>query len=242
MDRSARLGDMSARHVVALAVVVLVLAACGGGDRSAPRPLPDVDMPRPASEPVTTDGTVDPGWLDDVSETTEIPRRALQGYASAAVRIAEELPGCRLSWNTLSGIGRVESVHGEINGSQIGDDGVARPGIVGIALDGGPGVRAIPDTDGGRLDGDTEWDRAVGPMQFIPGTWDRWGADGNGDGGRNPQNIDDAALAAGRYLCDAGGDLSTRRGWLEAVLTYNNSGAYASEVASFGERHAVRAD
>lgn len=232
---------MSARHVVALAVVAGVLSACGDG-RAEPRPLPDVDMPRPAADPVTTDGALDEQWLDDVSEATEIPRRALQGYASAAVRIASEVPECRLSWNTLSGIGRVESVHGEINGSTIGDDGVARPDIVGIALDGGPGVRAIPDTDAGRLDGDTEWDRAVGPMQFIPSTWERWGADGNDDGGRNPQNIDDAALAAGRYLCDAGGDLSTRRGWLEAVLTYNNSAAYASEVASFGERHALRAD
>lgn len=234
---------MSARHVVALAVVAVVLSACGDGGRDEPRPLPDVDMPRPAADPGTTDdGTLDAQWLDDVSEATEIPRRALQGYAAAAVRIGEEDRGCRLSWNTLSGIGRVESVHGQINGSAIGDDGVARPDIVGIPLDGGPGVRAIPDTDGGRLDGDTEWDRAVGPMQFIPGTWERWGADGNADGGRNPQNIDDAALAAGRYLCDAGGDLSTRRGWLEAVLTYNNSAAYASEVASYGERHAVRAD
>ena len=177
-------------------------------------------------------------WLATTSAATDIPRRALQGYASAAARLAEEQPECSIAWNTLSGIGRVESVHGAINGSRIEEDGVARPDIVGIPLDGSAGVRAIEDTDGGRLDGDTDWDRAVGPMQFIPTTWDQWGADGNGDGGRNPQNIDDAALAAGRYLCDAGGELDTRRGWLEAVLTYNNSAAYAREVAEYADRHA----
>ena len=46
-------------------------------------------------------------------------------------------------------------------------------------------------------------------MQFIPSTWMIYGADGNGDGIKDPFNIFDAALAAANYLCDAGGDLST---------------------------------
>ncbi len=204
--------------------------------------MPDVDPPAAAGPPDLDDGVVSDQWLDEVSAATDNPRRALQGYAAAAARLAEEDPGCSIAWNTLSGIGRVESVHGAINGSTIDEGGVARPDIIGIPLDGSDGVRAIEDTDGGRLDGDTEWDRAVGPMQFIPTTWERWGADGNGDGGRNPQNIDDAALAAGRYLCHAGGELDTRRGWLEAVLTYNNSAAYAEEVASYADRHARLSD
>ncbi|MGJ9414172.1 lytic murein transglycosylase [Aeromicrobium sp. CF4.19] len=224
---------------LALAALGLTVAACGGDDEQ--RPLPDVDPPVAAELPPSEDGVVDDEWLDETSEATQIPRRVLQGYVGAAVRLATELEGCTLPWNTLAGIGRVESIHGEINGSSIDDGGVARPDIVGIPLDGSAGVQAIEDTDDGRLDGDTEWDRAVGPMQFIPQTWERWGADGGGDGGRNPQNIDDAALAAGRYLCDAGGELDTRRGWLTAVLTYNNSAAYAAEVAGHANEHAEAA-
>ncbi len=46
------------------------------------------------------------------------------------------------------------------------------------------------------------YDRAVGPMQFLPGTWGRWGSDGDRDGVSDPQDVDDAALAAARYLCE----------------------------------------
>ena len=47
------------------------------------------------------------------------------------------------------------------------------------------------------------YDRAVGPMQFIPSTWSVIGVDGDNDGKRNPQDIDDAALATAVYLCSA---------------------------------------
>jgi len=40
----------------------------------------------------------------------------------------------------------------------------------------------VVDSDGGALDGDARYDRATGPMQFLPGTWRSIGADGNGDG------------------------------------------------------------
>ena len=117
-----------------------------------------------------------------------------------------------------------------MNGSRINDDGVARPRIRGVALD-GDGVRAISDTDGGDLDGDRTWDRAVGPMQFIPTTWLRWGSDGDGDGRNDPQDVDDAAFAASRYLCDSGKRLGSRDGWLRAVVTYNQSAAYVRQVS-----------
>ena len=86
------------------------------------------------------------------------------------------------------------------------------------------------DSDGGRHDGDLEFDRAVGPMQFIPTTWSRWGRDGNGDGVADPQNIFDAALAAAHYLCSGPGGLDTDSALTDAYLRYNQSRSYALKV------------
>ncbi|MDF3149807.1 lytic transglycosylase domain-containing protein, partial [Streptomyces sp. T21Q-yed] len=91
----------------------------------------------------------------------------------------------------------------------------------------------IRDTDGGAHDGDTTYDRAVGPMQFIPSTWARWGADGNGDGRADPNNVFDAALGAGRYLCAGGRDLSVPAELDRAILGYNHSTAYLRTVRAW---------
>ncbi|MFD6953214.1 murein transglycosylase [Nocardiopsis sp. TSRI0078] len=176
-------------------------------------------------------------WLDRVSESTGIPRRALEGYASAQLVLARELPDCRLSWPTLAGIGYVESHHGTYAGGEIGPDGATTVDIVGIPLDGTNRTRAIPDTDGGRYDGDAEWDRAIGPMQFIPDTWEQWG-DSLSGGDPDPHNIDDAALTAGRYLCGDGRDLATAADWESAILTYNRSGAYVADVLAYAHAYA----
>jgi membrane-bound lytic murein transglycosylase B len=160
----------------------------------------------------------------------EVPVRALMAYGNAELRLREEKPGCHLSWATLAGIGRVESDHGRYGGGSLGEDGRATRPIVGVALDGSSGVRAIADTDGGRFDGDPEVDRAVGPMQFIPSTWSRWAADGNLDGVGDPQQVDDAALAAGRYLCAGDRDLTVPADWWAAVLSYNDSVTYGQKV------------
>ena len=122
------------------------------------------------------------------------PRAGGLRAAERAQRAAT--PDCGLSWATLAGVGRVESDHGRLGRADLDADGVARPSIVGVALDGSPGLAEIPDTDAGRLDGDAEYDRAVGPMQFLPATWARYGADGDGDGVRNADDLDDAAAAA----------------------------------------------
>lgn len=180
--------------------------------------------------------------LTATADRVGIPERALAAYASAALRLREEQPSCNLTWVTLAGVGYVESHHGTIGGRQLRADGQVSEPIVGVPLDGGPEVRAVRDTDGGRYDGDTTWDRAVGPMQFIPSTWARWGADGTGDGEADPQHIDDAALAAARYLCASGGDLTASSSWGQAMYSYNRSEAYIRHVLSVANTYADRAN
>jgi hypothetical protein len=182
---------------------------------------------------------VDADWAARVAAATGIPVRAMLGYAGASLALAAEQPGCHLGWSTLAGLGNIESGHGTHAGSALGTDGTARPGIFGPALDGSD-FAAITDTDGGAWDGSAAWDRAVGPLQFIPATWQRWGADGNRDGVNDPQQIDDAALAAGRYLCNYG-DLALPDRWRAAVFAYNHVDSYVTAVAGYANTYAARA-
>ena len=170
-------------------------------------------------------------WVSSVSSATGIPRPAVRAYGDATLTLADEDPGCHLGWPTLAGIGWIESGHGTHGRATLGDDGVPSAPIVGPALDGSPGRAAIRSTaQSAAWHGDPVWDHAVGPMQFIPSTWARWAADGDGDGVANPQDIDDAALAAAHYLCAGARDLSTWDGWHAAVLSYNHAEPYVQSV------------
>jgi hypothetical protein len=168
-----------------------------------------------------------------------VPTPALRAYHRAAATLAQRQPSCRLGWSLLAGIGLIESDHGRYGGAVVGVDGRSRPRILGPRLNGIGPVAAIHDSDRGRLDGDRVWDRAVGPMQFIPQTWASVGADGDGDGVENPDDIDDAALAAGYYLCASGGDLTDPSARRSALLSYNGSEVYAFVVASYAADYAA---
>lgn len=166
-----------------------------------------------------------------------IPSAALAAYqrAESVINAADET--CNADWQLLAAVGRVESDHGRYGGNTLGADGTSRPGIYGIPLDGTNKTQAIPDTDAGRYDRDDVWDRAVGPMQFIPTTWSSVGVDADGDGQRNPQNINDAALAAAVYLCSGSYDLGNEAGRRAAVLRYNQSQSYADLVLRIREAY-----
>jgi membrane-bound lytic murein transglycosylase B len=158
-----------------------------------------------------------------------IPSTALLAYQRAARREAGRDSACQLTWPLLAGIGRVESDHGRFAGAVLHSDGLSTPPVVGIPLNGN-GTAVITDTDGGAIDGDPVYDRAVGPMQFIPSTWAGWGVDANGDGIKDPFNIFDATAAAADYLCAAGGNLATSSGQVAAILSYNWSWDYVRLV------------
>ncbi|HSJ21954.1 MAG TPA: lytic transglycosylase domain-containing protein [Nocardioidaceae bacterium] len=199
--------------------------------------VPDEALEAPAS--MSRPGSIAPGVpagaADSVvasSSANGIPAAALAAYQRAEQVINSADTSCNLTWQLVAAIGRVESDHGRYGGNVLGDDGKSRPGIYGIALDGSNGTAEIRDTDGGRYDNDQVWDRAVGPMQFIPQTWEIVGVDGDGDGKRDPQDIDDAALATAVYLCSGDEDLSTYGGQKAAVYRYNHSREYVDLVIS----------
>lgn len=199
----------------------------------------DVDRDTPVPQPAALDPDIDlVAWADRVGARSALPPRALRAYGAAELAQRSATPECRLSWTTLAGIARVESDHGRLGRADLDADGVPRPLIIGVPLDGSAGVQEIRDTEGGRLDGDTVFDRAVGPMQFLPTTWERYGTDANGDGVRDPHQLDDAAAAAAAYLCDGGRDTASGEGWWAGVLTYNRSVSYARLVWAAADRYA----
>ncbi|WP_433682961.1 lytic murein transglycosylase [Nocardia sp. CA-119907] len=154
-----------------------------------------------------------------------IPEIVLAAYRNAELALESSMPGCGLSWSLLAGIGRIESGHA--GGGRTDAAGTTVTPIFGPALDGTlPGNQVIRAADGTAV-------RAIGPMQFLPGTWSLYAADGNGDGISDPHNVFDAALAAGKYLCSGGLDLRDPQQELRAVLRYNNSLAYAANVLSW---------
>jgi membrane-bound lytic murein transglycosylase B len=233
-----------AMGLVATAVLVFLARRVPGMPTVAPvieEPAPS--WAPPASPPIAAatpgagiSGLVDADWLASTSAATGIPERALSAYAGAALAKAGAMPECGLSWNTIAGIGATESDHGRHGGSSVGPDGTVAPPIYGVPLAGGEGVEHIPDSDGGTLDGDAEFDRAVGPFQLIPQTWRNWHTDGSGDGVEDPHNIDDAAMATANYLCRVSIHIDTEAGWIAAVSGFNSPQSYRDTVA----RHAVR--
>jgi hypothetical protein len=176
-------------------------------------------------------------WAFGMSDRTGIPVVAVQAYGYAELVLERTTPGCQLRWTTLAAIGRVESDHGSSGGATLLANGQALPPIFGHALDGTGDRLLITDTDRGELDGDARYDRAVGPMQFIPRTWQLEAVDASGDGVADVHNINDAALAAGNYLCRQGRDLSDAGDWWQAILAYNNVPSYAVAVYAAADRY-----
>jgi len=201
-------------------------------------PRPDTRLaPQPDAPAAPTQ--VDPAWVTTMAGRAGIPAAAVRAYANAQLA---EPRGCKVGWTTLAGIGWVESQHGTIGGRTLGDDGRSSKPVLGPALDGKDfaAIRATPESTAWH--GDPTWDHAVGPLQFIPSTWETWGADGDADGVADPNDIDDAAFTAARYLCADGHDLTTGAGWADAVFGYNHTQSYVDAVYAAATAYAERTD
>ncbi|MEU0336882.1 lytic transglycosylase domain-containing protein [Streptomyces sp. NPDC006193] len=188
--------------------------------------LPPLKSPRPSPSPSigtpVSRGEVEAG----------IPATVLDAYKKAEAELRAAKPGCNVPWQLLAAIGKVESGHAR--GGRVDAGGTTVGRILGPQLDGN-GFALIQDTDHGAFDGNSHYDQAVGPMQFIPSTWAWAGRDGNGDGAKDPNNVYDAALAAGHYLCRNGWDLSREADLHSAILSYNNSRDYLDLVLNWLE-------
>lgn len=250
---------MTGRPVRTVLVFVIALVALSGAAYVVQQTLyvrpPVNDLTPAASAPVSAapvaravPGTtaaassevpqVDPAWVARTAQAAGVPATALAAYARAELSSPRS---CGLGWTTLAGIGWIESHHGTIGGRTLGSDGYSSSRILGPALDGEGPVAAIRATElTTTYHGDPDWDHAVGPMQFIPSTWETWGADGDGDGVSDPNDLDDAALAAADYLCAGDRDLTTGSGWTAGVLSYNNAQVYLDDVHAAATTYADR--
>ncbi|MEU1311492.1 lytic transglycosylase domain-containing protein [Streptomyces cinnamoneus] len=232
----------------ALLVAGLTTAAVGaspphhagqGGDpspgtdnpQSRPHGTPNLSLPDLVPRPGAS-GKPDPnaGRGDTPDGATGIPATALAAYKNAEKLAQQRYPSCHIPWQLVAGIGKVESEHAAAYGLR--SDGYTDKRILGPRLTGGQ-FATIKDTDGGRWDGDKEYDRAVGPTQFIPSTWEGYGEDGNGDGVKDPNNIFDAAAGTARYLCAGGKDLNNPGDLDKAILSYNQSREYVNAVLAW---------
>jgi membrane-bound lytic murein transglycosylase B len=215
----------------------LPVVSSAGPASPPPQWLVNSQLRQPASA-VGTAPMVSPAVLDSL-KATGIPRRVLAAYIYAAATEDRLSPTCGLSWQVLAGIGFIESGHAHSGGSKNPNwSGIADPPIYGPLLDGQNGIALITDSDQGALDGNATYDRAVGPMQFLPSTWREYEVGASGHSAPNPQNIDDATLSAARYLCATGPDLRTPDGLIAAVYSYNHSFDYVTAVLSVAIRYA----
>ncbi|WP_329144232.1 lytic transglycosylase domain-containing protein [Streptomyces niveus] len=246
LRRGATTTAVAALAVAALSASQAPAIVPGGGENgkqasgsSVPDESPDsasgdssyhTDLP-PLNTPDKPGTSIDLPDLEGAAEAG-IPATVLSAYKQAEQRLGVTNPGCNLPWQLLAAIGKVES--GQARGGRVDDNGTTFTPILGPVLN-GVGFANISDTDNGAYDGDKTHDRAVGPMQFIPSTWATWGQDANGDGRKDPNNIFDAALAAGRYLCANNRDLSLKSNLDQAILSYNRSREYLATVLSWLE-------
>jgi membrane-bound lytic murein transglycosylase B len=222
--RERELAADSARLAERAAVLDARLAELGGR-----RDRLDAAVRRGGEERALAEVAVAEERLNATVDGTDLSTLALDAYWRAAARLAGDSPSCGVRWWHLAGIGRTESRHGTYRGTRLGVDGRVSEPILGPPLDGSNGFAVVADSDGGLLDGTASTDRAVGPMQFLPSTWRAMGRDATGDGVADPQNIYDAALAAGLYLCRSG-PLVDEAALRRAYLTYNRSLVYVDTV------------
>jgi membrane-bound lytic murein transglycosylase B len=217
------------------AVTPLAAVESSSGARSGVSVVAVTKTPTPFHIAAANSSAPPPSAVVNSPGTLRIPAMALSAYRNAERMMAAAYPACGISWNLLAGIGRIESMHA--NGGATDSRGTAVRPIYGPTLDGSlPGNEIIVQS---RTADRVMYARAMGPMQFLPGTWARYASDGDGDGKADVQNLFDSTLAAARYLCSGGLNLRDQSHVMSAILRYNNSVAYARNVLGWAAAYAT---
>jgi membrane-bound lytic murein transglycosylase B len=217
------------------AVTPLAAVESSSGNRSGVSVVAVTKTPTPFHIAAGSVSAPPPSMVVNSPGSLRIPSMALSAYRNAERMMAAAYPACGVSWNLLAGIGRIESMHA--NGGATDARGTAVRPIYGPTLDGTlPGNEVIVQS---RSADRVNYARAMGPMQFLPGTWSRYASDGDGDGKADVQNLYDSTLAAARYLCSGGLNLRDPNQVMAAILRYNNSVAYARNVLGWAAAYAT---
>ncbi|MDG3016831.1 lytic transglycosylase domain-containing protein [Speluncibacter jeojiensis] len=233
-------GNSGSQEADAPRVVIADLAASGAPGTQQARPLTPAALPPAPTPPAAPAQSMPalgaPALLTGPAPVglRAIPVLAMAAYQSAADRMNSADPNCHITAALLAGIGKVESDHGD--GGRFDLHGNTLNPILGPVLDGHlPGNEVVRNAGGG-------FERAVGPMQFMPATWAKYGADGNGDGKIDPNNIFDASYGAARLLCSSGKNLAVPSNEFAAILSYNHSAAYAQTVLAWATAYSLGVD
>lgn len=171
-------------------------------------------------------------------DISEVPEVAVAAYQRAVTVMSDSQIGCDLRWTTLAAVARVESDHGRRGGGDLDETGAASPAVYGATLDGKKGRAKVRDTDKGKVDDLRGFDRPAGPLGFLPNDWAVYGVDADGDGRRDVQDIDDAALALAVQLCATERDLTDDAALRRALGAHRDLTGYADEVLKIDQAYA----
>ncbi|WP_235738012.1 hypothetical protein [Nocardioides alcanivorans] len=183
----------------------------------AEQPVPDPDTPAAPTNSAFEARTA-PAAFRSAAPTSDLPGSAYAAYQRAEAVINASSTGCNLPWELLAAVGQVETDHGR-----------RTP----------PKVTPTADSDGGLYDGSAAGDIPVGPLQLTPQAWAAVGVDADGDGNRDAEDIDDAALGLAVLLCSAKEDLATQAGQRAALSQHNQDPGYLDLVLRLADAYTL---
>lgn len=79
---------------------------------------------------------------------------------------------------------------------------------------------------------------ALGPTQFMPGTWKSYGVDANKDLARDPFHYIDAIFSSANYLSASGAPKKLK----QAIFSYNHSDVYVADILKDAQNYSRFAD